>query len=221
VSETIPDGTRFAPNAAFTKTWDIRNTGTCTWGADYRLVFSGGERMGAPLSIALPAIVPPNGLVTISLPLAAPANPGSYQGDWLLQSGGGTRFGVGSSGLTPIWVLIEVVSGATPTAPPDPRPPSVSVAYQPSGRGLPTEKQTITLTATAADNVGVTRIEIFFYAANGTETRVGNCRNVTTCEVVIGPFPVGDYVLYARARDAAGNETTTPIQNIHVFAQVN
>lgn len=221
VSETIADGTQFAPGASFTKTWTIVNAGTCTWGAGYQLVFAGGSRMGAPITMALPASVPPNGQVTLSLALTSPANPGSYQGNWMLANSAGVQFGVGAGGQTPIWVQIEVVSAAAPTSPPDTRAPSVTVTYQPNGRGLPDSRQEITLTATAADNVAVTRIDIFFYASNGTETRVGLCRNVTICEVIIGPFAVGDYVLYARARDAVGNETTTPVQNIHVFAVVN
>ena len=28
---TVPDGARYDPNAAFTKTWRLRNIGTCTW----------------------------------------------------------------------------------------------------------------------------------------------------------------------------------------------
>jgi hypothetical protein len=31
VSETIPDDTIYPPNTAFTKTWRLKNTGTCAW----------------------------------------------------------------------------------------------------------------------------------------------------------------------------------------------
>src|SRR5687768_151168 len=34
---SIPDGTVFAPGASFTKTWRMRNEGTCTW-SGYTLV---------------------------------------------------------------------------------------------------------------------------------------------------------------------------------------
>src|SRR5574338_1618752 len=42
---TIPDGTVFAPGATFTKTWRIKNAGTCTW-SGYSLVFDSGDSMG-------------------------------------------------------------------------------------------------------------------------------------------------------------------------------
>ncbi len=33
----IPDGTTFTPGAAFSKTWRLKNTGTCTWTREYKL----------------------------------------------------------------------------------------------------------------------------------------------------------------------------------------
>jgi len=34
---TIPDGTEMAPGSVFTKTWSLKNDGTCTWNSDYRI----------------------------------------------------------------------------------------------------------------------------------------------------------------------------------------
>jgi len=45
---TVPDGTTFAPGAAFNKTWRLKNVGTCTWTTSYSLVFDSGEKMGGP-----------------------------------------------------------------------------------------------------------------------------------------------------------------------------
>src|SRR6185503_18556942 len=42
---TVPDGTHFAPGAAFNKTWRLRNSGPCTWTTDYQFHFSSGEPM--------------------------------------------------------------------------------------------------------------------------------------------------------------------------------
>ena len=39
---TVPDGTTYAPGAAFTKTWRLKNIGTCTWSTSY----SAGVRHG-------------------------------------------------------------------------------------------------------------------------------------------------------------------------------
>ena len=46
VSETIPDGTVFAPGATFIKTWRVRNVGACTWTAAYAIVYDHGETTG-------------------------------------------------------------------------------------------------------------------------------------------------------------------------------
>jgi len=49
VDETIPDGSQFPPGTAFTKTWTLRNAGSCAWNADYDVVFSSGNPMNAPV----------------------------------------------------------------------------------------------------------------------------------------------------------------------------
>ena len=56
---TVPDGAAFAPGATFTKTWRLKNSGTCTWSTSYNLVWVGGDPLGAPLSVKLPVDVPP------------------------------------------------------------------------------------------------------------------------------------------------------------------
>src|SRR5512138_302063 len=63
---TVPDGAKFAPGSAFTKTWRLKNVGTCTWSTSYSLVFSSGEPMGGPASIAFPLNVPPGQMVDLS-----------------------------------------------------------------------------------------------------------------------------------------------------------
>ena len=37
---SVPDGTMFAPNTAFSKTWRLKNVGTCTWTTGYSVVFA-------------------------------------------------------------------------------------------------------------------------------------------------------------------------------------
>jgi len=54
---TAPDGSSFAPGAAFTKTWRLTNIGTCGWTTAYNLVWIGGDSIGAPLSVKLPVDV--------------------------------------------------------------------------------------------------------------------------------------------------------------------
>jgi uncharacterized repeat protein (TIGR01451 family) len=117
---TIPDGTVFAPNAAFTKTWRLKNIGTCTWTTSYKLIFVSGNQLGATSPIAFTSSVAPGATVDLSANMVSPAANGTYQGNWMLQNASGTNFGIGTSGTGVFWVLIQVSggSGATPTPPP-------------------------------------------------------------------------------------------------------
>lgn len=106
---TIPDNTELAPGEIFTKTWRLRNAGTCTWTADYALVLVDGERMAGPDSQRLTGItVPPGETVDLSVELEAPEATGTYQGNWQLRNADGRVFGVGSDGTRNFWVRIRV-----------------------------------------------------------------------------------------------------------------
>ncbi len=108
---TIPDGTYIQPGAAFTKIWRLRNTGTCAWTNKYSLVFVSGERMGALSPIFFPRYVGPG--QTVDLPaveMVAPTTGGTYRGYWMLQTGSGTRFGIGGGFANPFWVEIRVLA---------------------------------------------------------------------------------------------------------------
>ncbi len=111
---TIPDGTHLGPGASFTKTWRLKNAGSCTWTSTYALVFLSGDQMSAPAVIALASDVLPGTTVDVSAKMAAPVSNGGYQGNWELRNSGGVLFGVGSGGTGPFWVKITV--GPTPTA---------------------------------------------------------------------------------------------------------
>jgi hypothetical protein len=89
----VPDGTHLAPGAAFTKTWRLRNSGTCTWDTSYRLTFIAGEPMNGPQSMTLSETVLPGAEVDISIALIAPQADGTYQGQWQLVAPDGTPFG--------------------------------------------------------------------------------------------------------------------------------
>ncbi|MDP2777641.1 MAG: NBR1-Ig-like domain-containing protein, partial [Anaerolineales bacterium] len=78
---TIPDGTNFTAGTAFTKTWRLKNIGSCAWNSsDVSLIFVSGERMGAPTSVALPTTVNPGQTVDISVNMTAPSAAGHYFG---------------------------------------------------------------------------------------------------------------------------------------------
>ncbi len=109
---TVPDDTLFAPGTPFTKTWRLRNTGTCTWGPGYSLVFISGEQMDG-LPISLP-VVYPNNNVDLSIEMIAPAEDGEYRSDWQLQNVEGDLFGVGENYDETFFVKIIVDSGLIP-----------------------------------------------------------------------------------------------------------
>ncbi len=84
---TVPDGTKFAPNQTFTKTWRIQNTGTCTW-SGYSLVFDSGDAMGGSASIPI-GTVNPGQEIDLSVALTAPASEGKYRGYWRIRNASG------------------------------------------------------------------------------------------------------------------------------------
>ncbi len=113
---SIVDDTVFHYGEPLTKTWRIRNVGTCTWNSSYQLVFVGGDRFAGPNSVSIPLLVAPNQTVDVSVTLTAPGAPGEYQSFWQLQSPDGRRFGVGGSANGVIWVKIKVIPPLLSTA---------------------------------------------------------------------------------------------------------
>ncbi len=110
---TVPDGKVYAPGDTFTKTWRLRNTGSCTWNSDYDLVFDSGDKMGAADVVDLSiGDIEPDETVDISVDLTAPAGPGEYRGDWLLRGDDNEVFGLGNSDVA-FYVEIEVAEEAS------------------------------------------------------------------------------------------------------------
>lgn len=103
---TVDDGTAFVAGETFTKTWRIRNIGSCNWTTDYQLYFYGGSQMSGPDAVNLTNTVHPNDTVDISVSLRAPSDPDDYTGKWMMRTGGGQIFGVGSN--APLTVVIKV-----------------------------------------------------------------------------------------------------------------
>jgi hypothetical protein len=89
---TIPDGTTLEPNEAFTKTWRLKNIGTCSWTPSYAVVFSSGESMGGPATQALAGNVNPGQTVDISINLTAPGTDGNYKSYWKMRNAAGVLF---------------------------------------------------------------------------------------------------------------------------------
>lgn len=105
---TIPDNSNLTPGEKFTKTWKVRNSGSCAWQSGFKLNFTGGEAMGGS-SVSLSSEVPAGNEVNLSVELTAPSTAATYRGNWRMATASGTYFG------DEIYVLI-VVGNATATA---------------------------------------------------------------------------------------------------------
>lgn len=105
---TFPDGSRLDAGTTFTKTWRIKNVGTCSWSTSYALAFVSGDRMSGGPSVNLPGTVRPGETVDLSVKLTAPSKGGAYRGYWKLRNSSGVLFGIGPQADTAFWADIRV-----------------------------------------------------------------------------------------------------------------
>jgi polar amino acid transport system substrate-binding protein len=113
-------------NQQFTKTWRVRNSGTCAWDPKFVLAFAYGNRPEAQMGgtqVAVGRAVQPGETIDISANLTAPNVFGVFQGFWTMRDLNNVDFG------ETVWVGIQVPNPnppPPPTAPPPPpRPPVV------------------------------------------------------------------------------------------------
>jgi hypothetical protein len=104
---SIPDGTRLTAGETFTKTWRLKNRGTCTWTPDYMLVFVSGDPMGGTTAVRLSGNVSPGQTVDVSITLTAPDKRGHYTGYWMLRNPNGVLFGFGDNANQAFYVDIR------------------------------------------------------------------------------------------------------------------
>jgi hypothetical protein len=91
---TVEDGEEIAAGTAYTKTWSVRNSGTCEWSTEFQLLYNGGDQMGGPSSSKpFTAAVPVGQNGNVSIALVAPSTAGDYTGYWALADASGTPFG--------------------------------------------------------------------------------------------------------------------------------
>lgn len=122
----VPDGTVFQPGADFDKVWRIRNSGTCTWNTNYKIVFVQGDRMDGT-SEAVKTTVKPGETYDMIIDQRAPTTPGKYTGIWQMVNANGTPFG------ERIWVKITVPGTVQPTpVPPTSTPVPAATPTSPS-----------------------------------------------------------------------------------------
>lgn len=118
---TVPDGTSFDNNVGFTKSWKVKNTGTCEWGTGVVLAFQSGDKMDATETVAV-GTVKPGEEVKIDVPMKSPVQAGNYKGVWRMKDSKGQLFGE----------VLTVLIAAGQAAPPANIPAAGSSAPPPS-----------------------------------------------------------------------------------------
>jgi len=127
---TVPDKTAMTPGQKFTKTWRVRNNGSCAWPVGSKLAFTGGEAMGGS-ALTLEDVVDAGDDVELSVAMTAPGTSGSYRGNWRMANPSGAYFG------DEVYVLILVGGTATIT-------PTAKASTSPSLTPTVTETPTAT-----------------------------------------------------------------------------
>ncbi len=136
---TIADGTNVAPGSKFTKTWQFKNTGTCSW-TGYTVVFTSGDRMEAPASAPVPTTAPSQ-TVNVSVDLTAPAADGAYTGFFAIHNSSGQTVSIGL--YQGFWVKITVGSGTFPTGVATAETPVANTTPVPPPKGPASCKYTV------------------------------------------------------------------------------
>ena len=142
------------PGQPFTKSWRIRNTGTCTWDSAYYLDFARGNMPGARMGgtpVNLRGPIAPGAVYDISVNLVAPLISGVYQGLWEMHTGVGD--GLGQA----LRVGVQVAGAPTPTPMPTQTPVPGIVFYADRTQTVRGEPVTFFW---QVDNVR----EVYFYA---------------------------------------------------------
>ncbi len=92
---TIPDNTVMKPGADFTKTWTLKNTGTCKWDDGYAFVFVAGDKLdGYDVTLKKPSdFVDPGESINFSIDMTAHTAENTYSGCWKMKDDQGYYFG--------------------------------------------------------------------------------------------------------------------------------
>jgi len=129
---TIPDNTNMKPGQKFTKTWRVRNNGTCAWESGFKFNFIGGDAMGG-ITLTLDKAVNPGAETELSVAMTAPNTSGSIRGNWRMANATGTNFG------DEVYVLIVVSGSASITSTSTATGVPVPATATPTATETPTE----------------------------------------------------------------------------------
>ena len=89
---TVPDGTSMSPGQDFLKTWRVKNTGSCPWGAGYKLVYADYQDDMSGQFQPLSGVIQPGQEVEISVQFTAPDAANQYVSAWQMSNPAGVTF---------------------------------------------------------------------------------------------------------------------------------
>jgi hypothetical protein len=88
----VPDDTSMSPGQDFIKTWKVKNSGSCPWGAGYKLVYAGyADKMSGEFQ-PLAAVIQPGEEVEVSVQFKAPDAADQYLSAWQMSNPSGVTF---------------------------------------------------------------------------------------------------------------------------------
>jgi Ig-like domain from next to BRCA1 gene len=88
----VPDDTSMSPGQDFVKTWKVKNSGSCPWGAGYKLVYAGyADDMSGQFQ-PLTGVIQPGQEVEVSVQFKAPDAADQYLSAWQMSNPSGVTF---------------------------------------------------------------------------------------------------------------------------------
>jgi hypothetical protein len=132
---TVPDGTQFAGGEAFTKTWRIKNSGTCNWEEGTQLAYVSGDPLEGPAAVTVSALTAGSS-TDVSVDFVAPTAAGTYRSNWRMQMSGGVQFGAELH----VEIVVPAPSSGAPSPTPTPTPvpmPTATLAPMPTPTPTP------------------------------------------------------------------------------------
>jgi hypothetical protein len=106
---SIPDNTPVTAGQAFTKTWKVKNSGSCAWDAGFKFAFTGGDAMGGT-TYTVPSSIAAGVVTDISVAMTAPNKTGTIRGNWRMSTASGQFFG------DEVYVQVVIGGGAAATS---------------------------------------------------------------------------------------------------------
>lgn len=105
---TIPDGSKVVQGSMITKTWLLKNVGSCTWNPDYKLIWNSDEPQNEQKMFDIGVALEPDEEAEISISFSAQGS-GLTRIGFLLADSEGNTFGLGERGQGKLWVEYNAV----------------------------------------------------------------------------------------------------------------